>query len=376
MQRLTVQPRPDWQRRVESHGFAFHTADGGGQPYWDESACYRFTAAEVDQLEAATYALNEMVIAAVDHVVTAGRWADFGVPEPYVDWVRQSWDLEELTIVGRFDLAYDGSGPPVLLEYNADTPTGLLEAAVVQWFWLRDVYPSLDQFNSIHERLIEAWAAAKPLVPGRLDFVGVADSLEDSTTLTYLRDTATQAGLDTAFLDVAQVGWDADRRRFVDPARRPITAAFKLYPWEWMMDEAFGPHLPAAPTRWWEPPWKTIPSNKAILAVLWELYPGHPNLVPASLTELPGDVVRKPRQGREGSNVRITRGGRVWHETGGDYPGPHVWQRYVPVAPFDGFTPTVGSWMINGTAAGVGVREDASPVTGNTSRFVPHVFAD
>ncbi len=374
MQRIKVQPRADWQRTVESQGFAFHTA-GDSQPYWDESACYAFTAAEVDQLEAATYAVNDMALAAVGHVIENNLWADFDVPDVYVPWVRQSWDRDELTIVGRFDLAYDGTGPPKLLEYNADTPTGLLEAAVVQWFWLQDVRPDADQFNSIHDRLIEAWGVAKQAVGGgRVDFVGLADAPEDYVTVSYLRDTAMQAGLDTAYLDVKQVGWDSGARRFVDPARRPITAAFKLYPWEWMLDEPFGPHLPIGRTRWWEPPWKVILSNKAILAVLWDLYPGHPNLVPASLSELPGGAVRKPRQGREGNNVTITRGGRVWHETAGDYPGPHVWQQYVPVRSFDGFTPVVGSWMINGYAAGLGVREDTSPVTGNLSRFVPHLF--
>ncbi len=135
-----------------------------------------------------------------------------------------------------------------------------------------------------------------------MHFVAVDRSPEDAVTANYLRDTAIQAGLATAYLDVAQVGWDDPSRRFVDPSLRPIRHAFKLYPWEWMMDEAFGPHLPVAPTRWWEPPWKVLLSNKAILAVLWDLYPNHPNLVPASLTEMTDDggdggdggVVRKP----------------------------------------------------------------------------------
>jgi glutathionylspermidine synthase len=30
--------------------------------------------------------------------------------------------------------------------------------------------------------------------------------------------------------------------------------------------------------------------------------------------------------------------------------------------------------MVNGYACGVGIREDVSPVTQNTSRFVPHVM--
>ena len=39
---------------------------------------------------------------------------------------------------------------------------------------------------------------------------------------------------------------------------------------------------------------------------------------------------------------------------------------------FDGHHMLVGSWMVNGTACGMEIREDTGPITGNTSRFVPH----
>jgi glutathionylspermidine synthase len=29
---------------------------------------------------------------------------------------------------------------------------------------------------------------------------------------------------------------------------------------------------------------------------------------------------------------------------------------------------------VNGHACGIGIREDQSPITGNLSRFVPHLF--
>ena len=56
---------------------------------------------------------------------------------------------------------------PALLEYNADTPTALFETGGLpmevartgnrtQIFWREDA----DQFNSLHERLIEAWKKA------------------------------------------------------------------------------------------------------------------------------------------------------------------------------------------------------------------------
>src|SRR6185436_3953999 len=119
------------------------------------------------QLESASYALDKMCQEAVQHVIDQNLFHLFQIPPQCVPWVVQSWERDEFTIYGRFDLAYDGRNPPKLLEYNADTPTSLLEAAVIQWFWFKEVeknasafspqlarYGAFDQFNSIHERLI------------------------------------------------------------------------------------------------------------------------------------------------------------------------------------------------------------------------------
>jgi hypothetical protein len=45
-----------------------------------------------------------------------------------------------------------------------------------------------------------------------------------------------------------------------------------------MFHDAFGAQLAKAPTRWIEPPWKAILSNKGILPLLWEMFPNHPSL--------------------------------------------------------------------------------------------------
>ena len=294
------------------------------------------------------------------------------------DWICASWDRDEVTIYGRFDLAYNGRSPPKLLEYNADTPTALLEAAVIQWFWMKDRFPRLDQFNSIHDRLIEAWRRVRsvygePLV--HFAAMGQA-SQEDFMTVTYLRETARQAGLDTDYLDVTRIGWNERRGSFVDEHERAIRACFKLYPWEWLTREAFAPGLRRSVARWFEPAWKMLLSNKQLLVVLWELFPDCPYLLPASAERfVDGDYVRKPTLSREGANVQILRAGTVTHENDGPYDaGPFIYQRIGPVPRIDGVHPIIGSWMVNGNACGIGIREDASPITGNTSRFVPHVI--
>jgi glutathionylspermidine synthase len=199
--------------------------------------------------------------------------------------------------------------------------------------------------------------------------------VEDYVTVNYLRDVATQAGVPNQYLTMQQIGWNGRRRAFVDMQERELPIVFKLYPWEWMFREPFGPHLPEARTRWLEPPWKVLLSHKALLPLLWELFPGHPNLLPASWQSLGGYQVRKPTRGREGANIAILNGDHVVEETSGDYGSePCIFQQFHETKRLDGHTAVLGSWLVNGYACGMGVREDERQITNNTSRFVPHLF--
>ncbi len=370
MQRESIAPRPYWPAKVEALGFDFHTA-GDGSAYWSEAACYAFTDVEIDVIEAATQELHRLYLEAVDRVVARQDFHRLHIPERFWSWVATSWQRRDPDLYGRFDLAYDGAGPPKLLEYNADTPTALLEAAVVQWYWLEEVKPDCDQFNSLHERLIAAWgglrARCDPAMP--VHFVGVLEETEDLRTLEYLRDVCRQAGWQTELLDISQVGWNGERFTGLD--ERPIATLFKLYPWEWMLREAFARHLLADPAMFIEPPWKALLSTKAILPILWEMFPGHPNLLPASFerNRIAGPCVAKPVHGREGAGIELLAPGQTGSSKGG-----LVYQAAARLPKFDGVHAVIGSWIVAGQAAGIGIREDAAPITTNTSRFVPHYF--
>jgi glutathionylspermidine synthase len=375
MRRIASTPRPGWQRRVEEAGLVWNTSE---QPCWNESAFYHFTAKEVESLEAATNELEAMTMLSVEHIIENKLYARMSVPPMAVPLIEASWHAEPPSLYGRFDLAYDGTQPPKLLEYNADTPTCLLEAAVVQWYWLQDAFPGCDQFNSLHERLIALWKDLSPSLPGgRIDLCSL-DDLEDGITVTYLQDTAQQAGLSASCFAIDEIAWDGSA--FVGPDELPLGAVFKLYPWEWMVREEFGQFLSAARTLWIEPPWKMLLSNKGILPVLWELYPGHPNLLEARF-DGPGTLtswVRKPLLGREGANISMHRPGSDL-QTDGEYGSEgFVYQNLAQIESFDGKYPVVGSWVIGhepgNAAAGIGIRESDTPITTNFSPFVPHLF--
>jgi glutathionylspermidine synthase len=381
MQRIEMTPRSGWERIVEKQGLVWHTANG--MPYWNESACYQFTSAEVDRLEAATAELYRICMAAAQHVIDRNLFPRFGIPDYAVELIRRSWDEEPPALNhGRFDLAWDGAKPPKMLEYNCDTPTSILEAAVIQWEWKEAVFSGSrrpDQFNSLHDKLLAKWKNILPyLKSSSIHFTHVDDdAAEDTITVAYLRDLAEQAGAQTTGIFTKDIGWNASARRFVDLDRRQIDVLFHLYPWEWMVNEEFGPHIAESweQTDWIEPIWKMILSNKAILPVLWELFPNHPNLLPCFDAPQGSTYVKKPKLAREGANVTIVRDGDVIAQAGGDYGEEgYVYQALFDLPDFGGNRPVIGSWVVDGEPAGMGIREDGW-ITGNTARFVPHVFA-
>ena len=384
MQRIACSERDDWRETAEACGFDFHTIDG--ERYWDERAYYAFSLDEIEQkIEAPTGEIDAMCLELVGRAIRNEDYLKrLKIPETFWPLIVESWERDERSLYGRLDLSFDGSGPAKLLEYNADTPTSIFESAVFQWTWLeqameRRIIPNAaDQYNSIHERLIATW---NELGRGRhLHLTGTTGSEEDLGTLAYLEDTAIQAGLTTTIIDIEDIGW-RDEGGFVDLTGRDIELVFKLYPYEWMFRDAFGVRLKDAPTRWIEPPWKAVLSNKGILPLLWELFPGHPNLLPAYFEddprarELGVSYVRKPLYSREGANVELVSKGVAFAEQQGPYGAEgFVRQALAPLRSFSQQFAIVGSWLVDHTPCGVSIREDASPITGNNSRFLPHAI--
>ncbi|MFD1715071.1 glutathionylspermidine synthase family protein [Amnibacterium flavum] len=396
MRRVDSVPRPDWRARLDEVGFSFYDMESeGGRPYWNESAAYAFRLEEIERIEAATKELFDRCMDAVEHIVRKRRYAEFGIPTPFHDLVGESWDEDDPTVYGRFDLAYDGDRAIKLLEFNADTPTSLVETAAAQWQWLAESRgEGADQFNSLHEQLIEQWQHIRTSRWGlpdgaRLHLASLHDSgdgeliVEDFDTVAYMAETAEAAGFDTKLVFVEDIKWQTDEARFVDADGEPIRHIFKLYPWEWMVTEQFGGFLLRSreATRWVEPAWKLLLSNKQLLVVLWELFPDHPNLLPAFATAEPfrrRPYVSKPRLGREGANVTVFDGsGFPIAENGGGYGDEgFIYQARARFAPIRGKTAIVGSWIVGETPAGIDLRETSGPITGDLAEFVPHFIED
>ena len=395
LSRVHVAPRPDWRERIkgqrdpltgEPGDFQYgeldgtfwardvwarvHAASGGWLPemgatdaYWNESAAYATSAEGMWQVESAAYELHSMCLEAVAEVVESDALLlRFGVPEPLWEAVRISWRERQPDLAGRFDLLWDGEGAPKLAEYNADTPTVLVESARPQREWLEDavrlgLLPMSDaangrlglvgQFNALDasfERAFRAMAAAERARYHSFSMVFTAQKetddmsfVEERGTARYVMARAAKAGLVTSFVDLEDFERPEVLRNLLAAgasdsylsANRQYLAIWKLYPYEWLVNETLGrclqPPCLDGHVKWLEPAWKLVAASKAILPFLWARHAGHPNLLPAFFTaeELqaheerrahdaaavgeaaPEEVhwVGKPRWGREGNGI-------------------------------------------------------------------------
>lgn len=394
MQRIQIQARPDWKEQVEADGVLWSTTENGA--YWNESMVqpvyYKFTKEEQQQLEQAGNECHEAALECVNWLLEEAsdtdrnKWFDrFAIPMEFRTYIMKTWDNDEWGVYGRFDFVMTNDGPK-LLEYNADTPTTLIETAITQWNWFdqnREVLGDANQFNELHEALVNHWKdmSASNGLSDKVYFAA-CEQVDDMATVIYMAETAGEAGLSVSVLPIDTIGLNGVE--FTDPEEEHIKTCFKLYPWEWMTEDEFGKYTITADTRWIEPSWKMLLSNKAILALLWERHSNLPWLVPATLEEPKIEVgekwVTKPLLSREGCNVTIWEkmpNGQVEivHGTDGNYDTDEsIYQKYIEWKSIDGCYPMIGVWIVGNDAVAVGIREDDTVITQNNSRFIPHVF--
>jgi glutathionylspermidine synthase len=396
--RKTREHRQKFDVSTWNDGLIYNYADEDNNPLWGEGIYYSLTPQLAENIKKATHELHQLCLKAVAIIVNNEKYLrQLCIPKNFWPLVRASWARKDFHIYGRFDLGIpcDVNQPPKLFEYNADTPIMLLESSKLQRQWAIDAFgEDAKQFNDIKDNLLKRWIEIKPTLLSRLGWFRkdakihftAVDDQEDMATLNILQRTASEAGFDTAHIEVKDIGWNGDG--FKDLQNQKIEILFKLYPWEWFIDEVFSDQWAKDKVVVIEPIWKLILSNKALLPVLWELFPNHPNLLPAYFTEeeatqhlSESGYVKKPIFGRQGENVTIHKNDETLLETKGQYGAEgFVYQQFMEVPSYDTskgkWTTAVGSWVIGDAPSGIIFRESKSLITTVSSVICCHVIQD
>lgn len=359
-----------------------------GEPYWDESAYYQFSLKQIEQdLEEPTEELHQMCLNVVEKIVSSEELLEkFQIPQPFWQPISDSWKRRDPSLYSRLDFAYAGKGPAKLYENNADTPTSLYESGFWQWLWLEELVDknqlskNADQFNSLQEKLVNQFhRIARHYQLNSMHFSCCKDTEEDRGTVQYLQDCAVEAGIDNQFVFIEDIGL-SEVGTFTDLQDQVIETMFKLYPWEFMQREEFGEAIVDSGVNWLEPIWKSVLSNKALMPMLWKMYPNHPNLLPSFFEDelhLATDhkLIKKPIFSREGANVSVIEDGETLFSADGPYGDEgFIYQAFHSLPKFGDNYTLIGSWLVDDKAAGISVREDASLITQDSSRYLPHII--
>ncbi len=389
MRRVMITARADWRPGLRNYPYGVAASPAGAQ--WREKVRYEFSAQQIDLIESVADELHGMVRETMRAVVEEKQLSVLGVRGEVARLIDASWadywrpggvNERAGSLVGRLTLAYDGRDSIKLLACNYDVVEGLFTASLVQRNWRESQVQStsFSQFNGLHEALVERWEELARGVPGR-ERVHLTCLTPDSIRegeLIYLAATAAEAGIETVLLPLQDIGWEGGRFRDHDGAA--ISWLVKLYPWEALTKDAFVQHLRSSGMGVLEPAWCWAASNHGLLAMLWNLYPDHPNLCRAALDEAslgPVEAVTvRSLFGLDHAVTRMTEHGQLVAE-GGDVenPGGWLWMETPPTFfEREGVHAVIDAWIVGDKCLGMSVREASSPLVGADAVIVPHLF--
>ncbi|MFD0712951.1 glutathionylspermidine synthase family protein [Paenibacillus sp. GCM10027626] len=382
-------PQQDRAERVkELSGLGFSWADLDDDPYWiDQAVAMRGDVyAELEQASAKLWRIFDraarFVIGRHDLYAMIGipelLWATLDMLEPGAEGL--------LSRYARFDFAISAEGDIKLLELNADTPTGYVEAAVVTP-WQCGQYGLHSPNEAMMEHVAAAWGEERPDTAACVSY---GTHLEDSGTIEML---ARHSGLPVTCTDCLEL-W-VDEGVLKDGDDRIIRRMFALYPKEWMAIDDGGDALAYAMEsgnlELFNPIHAIILQSKGLQALIWGLYElellfdaeeraviGRYMLPTYNKAVFDGSFVSKSMFGREGGSVIIynDEGKQVEKDEAGFDTSrffPLVYQQRAELAKITleagEFHLLTGMFVINGVPCGL-LGRAGGLITGNASHFV------
>jgi glutathionylspermidine synthase len=385
----TVTPLDD--EDLEKIGFSWHT-DADGTKYVADQLV-QVTEREAEAYYEAANTLYDMYVEAAEYVIENDLFFELGIPFNLVETIKKSWENDvHWHIYGRFDFAGGIDGRPIkLIEFNADTPTGLFETAVLQWALLKaNGMDDARQFNDVYRAIEENFKRLITLFDDtehfderyegwKLLFSSVEGNAEEEVTTRLLQQIATDAGFNTGFEFLQNVQFDENG--ISDANGMEYEYWFKLYPWEDIgSDEGelavlLNTIMQNQKAIILNPAYTLLFQSKGMLKILYDLFPDSPYLLETSDEPLKGAYVEKRHFGREGANTKIVdRSGAVVAETKGPYENYRaVYQEYVEFPKdSEGHKYQAGVFFAY-EACGLGFRRGGE-IMDNMSKFVGHVL--
>lgn len=373
-------------------------------------------------LVAATSELQTRFLDATAYVLEGGLGdaaaTIFGIPSflwPRVQasWRRSGRDGSDL-LVARFDVTMTAHGPKCY-EYNCDSASCLFECAITQDAYAQAVGAGTGRSagHDVHDRLVDTWRRIK--IVGPLHILCDNVDVEERYHAEYMKAAAEEAGITCKLVvgdPASALAWAADGSGDVQDAEGyPVRTIWKTWSWHTVVaqlqaareqdqngevgfascrtppslaDVLFHPRIHT-----FEPLWTLVPSSKAILPILWRLFPHHPCLLAADFhitdhLHRSGYAI-KPINGRGGADVRLVSGRREQEleeeaaRTASDEGSPDdaklrgsvVYQELCPLPRYGQMRVQLSPWVVGGSYAGTVLRLDEKDVLDLDSPVCP-----
>ncbi|AKJ42473.1 bifunctional glutathionylspermidine amidase/synthase [Pragia fontium] len=389
-----------WLNEQDSLEHAYIQSNHGHVFNADPYRYFTISQSAEQELIHATNELHLMYLHATDKVLKDDNLlALFDIPEALWPRLRLSWQRRRHhMITGRLDFCMDERGLKVY-EYNADSASCHAETGLILGKWAQQAGGVLgdDPGRYLLDALADAWkhSDARPFVHILQDHDD-----EESYHAQFMQRALTKAGFASKILHgLDELQWES-AGLLVDGDNRPVNCVWKTWAWETALEqlrvESEEDHA-ALPIRTghpknnvrlidvllrpevmvFEPLWTVIPSNKAILPVLWSLFPHHRYLLDADF-ELNAELEQsgyavKPIAGRCGNNIGlISHDEQVLDETSGKFSGQkNIYQQLWCLPEVDGRYIQLCTFTVGGHYGGVCVRSENGLVIKKESDIDP-----
>ncbi len=369
--------------------------------YISQQPCsyYTITESAEQELIKATNELHLMYLHATDKVLKDDSLlALFDIPKILWPRLRQSWARRRHDMItGRLDFCMDERGLKAY-EYNADSASCHTEGGIILEEWKKTGYrgPGYNPSQWLLSDLADCWthSRTRPFVHILQD-----KDKEESYHAQFMAQAIRDAGFECKVLyGMDELHWDATGQ-LIDGDNRLVSCVWKTWAWETAMEqvrEVDEDEYAAVPIRTgpggevrlidvllrpevlvFEPLWTVIPGNKAILPVLWSLFPNHRYLLNTAF-EVTDELAKtgyavKPISGRCGSNIDlVSYSDEVLDQTAGNFVDrTNIYQELWCLPKVAGKYIQVCTFTVGGSYEGACLRGDKSLVIKKESDIEP-----
>jgi len=355
----------------------------------DQDKCLLITSEAITDLRRITNELHALFLHATDYVAHHPEVHHyFNFPAEIWPGLQKSWaNRRHQMITGRFDFAMTEQGIKVY-EYNCDSASCHMETGKIQGLWAKyhRFTKGEDAGEDLFDDLVEAWKDSGATLVHLL----ADNSPEERYHSEFMQLAIHTAGVKCKKIDILTSLTKKDGIIY-DDEQQPVRWIWKTWAWETALDQLrdtgeLAPettndlHLKDilfnASTLCFEPLWTLIPSNKAILPILWQLFPNHPHLLNSAFecTEAlqQAGFVKKPIVGRCGANIEIVQHQTTLEATAGQFQQQEsIYQELFALPNIDGKYVQLCTFTVGGKYSAACTRIDPSLIVTSDSDIMP-----